>query len=71
MKRVSEDTRMNVSELYRRARSLLEPGEEHLNPEYARALIELLTEAEGLTMEDKPLVARRLKIPKEHIMDIC
>lgn len=49
------------------AKKLLEPGEEHLNPEYTRALIELCTEAAGLPQDDKQEVAAALGIPKDKI----
>ena len=49
------------------ARTLLEPGEEHLNPEYTLALIELCCEAAGLTQDDKPSMARKLGVPESKV----
>jgi hypothetical protein len=49
------------------ARSLLEPGEEHLNPEYTRGLIELICDFRGLTQDSRPDVARSLGIPEDKI----
>ena len=60
-----------LDELYRCSRALLEPGEEHLKKEYTRVLVEMLVDAEGLDMEQKPEVARRLGIPEKYIMAIC
>ena len=58
---------VRISELIDMAKGLLEPGEEHLNREYTRALIELCCEAEGLAQDDKPLMARKFGIPADRI----
>ena len=52
------------------AKGLLEPGEEALNPEYTRALIELCCEVEGLSMERKPEMAARFGIKDADIKKI-
>jgi hypothetical protein len=64
-------SKSQLRELYRIARALLEPVEEHLNKEYTRALVEMLVDVEGLEMGQKPEVARRLGIPEEYVMEVC
>ncbi len=49
------------------AKGLLEPGEEHLNPQYTRALIELCCDCCGFSQDDKPRMARKLGIPEDKI----
>lgn len=49
---------VSVGTLMRLARNLSDPDEE--NKEYARALVELIVQAAGLSMGDKQAIARRL-----------
>ena len=68
---IDESRKVSVGQLIRYARDFMEPGEEHLNREYTRALIEILVDAAGLSMDDKPIVARRLGIPENKIQIVC
>lgn len=58
---------MTVADVIKLAKGLLEPGEEHLNPEYTRALVELCCDVAGETQDDKPEMARRLGVPREKV----
>lgn len=59
---------MTDSEIIEAAKSLLEQGEEHLNPEYTRALLELCCSLTGLSpADDKPDMARKFGIPEDKI----
>jgi hypothetical protein len=57
----SKDT-IKIARVILLAKGLLEPGEEHLNPEYTRALIELCSDVSGLDKQD---TAKKLGIPAE------
>lgn len=52
------DPAISRQTLIAEARGLLEPGEEHLNPEYLRALVELVNRASGGVADDYEMVER-------------
>lgn len=56
---------VTVGDLLGLAKGLLEPGEMPENKEYARALVELCTDAAFGTMEAKLLIAKELGVPKQ------
>lgn len=49
-----------LKRLFDLAKDLLEPGEEHLNPEYTRALVNLLGDAAGMATDEHDQVAAAL-----------
>lgn len=64
------DATATYEELVEGARDLLEPGEEHLNPEYVRGLVNLIANVFGKpempTGERMEEVARDMHLPPEH-----
>jgi hypothetical protein len=50
----------SVLTLCKLAKDLVEPGEEGCNPEYYRALLNLVADAAGLTQDDHPSLAKFL-----------
>ena len=53
---------ITIKELIRLARGLIEPGSDCSNPEYERAMVELIVDAAGLPMDDRSLVARAIGV---------
>lgn len=66
----SREKRFSLEDLYEIAKRLLEPGEEACNPQYTRALIEMLVDAEGISMMAKDQVAARLGIRTEDLLKV-
>ena len=56
-----KDGRVTIRELIKFARGL-KSDTQGTNPEYDRALIEIIVDAAGLTMDDRDLVAKALGI---------
>lgn len=57
--------KITIRELIDLARGLMGPKEDRKdggNPEYERALVELVTDAAGLPMDDKDLVAKEIGV---------
>ena len=62
----------SVEHMLKEARDLMEPGEEYDNPEYLRALVNLISDCAGLPMDEgNVLVARALGLDLDRLLEAC